>query len=418
MNAAKRQSEVTLISATYSAHFAALCCATSASGCMSPTGDFAPKGQNGIAMRTKNQIVNVPLNQIVIDFTRNPREPGDDNLRDTLMQASFMSEGQKVAVALEKVGPDDYRILQGNRRVFNLKEIVANGGMDGATVKRDKETGEIIPETGKTFETVKAIVYEDLTPSERLNLTIDHSNVKLLKKHELFRAVCQSFDVSDNERQTIVRLASLFMQFFPPVKTIVDPALDKGVDLLNNYRGLLQGMKRAYEAPEVVTAAYMDKLKNGGKGKITDATVKHLCEIYKAEKKADVMDSIGRHKPGPKFLAEWNKWVEAQSAQLEKIAAGETGRAVQIAMLTRAEVEKKLDALDSQVLRVMLRVVLRQRQEDVVSKLDRFMVEIESGLTYDQKKVLAEIGASESIPTSQLAAATSELVTAVSDATA
>lgn len=335
---------------------------------------------------TKNQ--KIKLSELVINRNDNVRDKeAYEDLRALKDDLAF--RGQQVEAAVEKVGPNQFKPLQGFLRGTALLDLQAEGKIDPLTVKLNPVNGEPIPGSGKVFETIHATVYEGLTDRERMSLLFDHSQRRGLNAAETHLALEKLFAALYSEIDVVIMTRNLLEQWYPPKRAIKklkdkdgnDTTVDDPTDLLNYFRGVIQTAKIAWRSPTLLREAWLNKLRK----KQSWPRKSELLEgakIFEDECKSDVTQKMTQDKPGPKFMAWWDRF---HSAQIEAEEAGES-RGKNTSMLSRGQVEDCKKTAGSRVVRGTLSGVLNDGTfpREKLPLLDKFQQKIEAKLTPDE----------------------------------
>lgn len=330
-------------------------------------------------MAKSKKIQNVLLSDIVISYDRNVREHADASYDDPAMRDSLALVGQQTIAKLLKLQNGTYEPIQGNRRVYNLKKLAEAKVLDPKTAKRDSD-GNIVrdddgkPVGAKPFDSIEAEVYEGLSERERLELLVDHGNVRSLNKAELFYAGEMFFSVGYSEKDVVIMTYGLLQMHYPPSRNITEMSKDGGTDALEYYRGVVQTMKDAYRAPVAARDAWVVKLKTGRSWPIKNELTQGY-KLFRDEMNADKTGKISRQNPGPKFTEFWNKVVAKHEAA---VASGEK-RGKSSAMMNNKQVIERVATCDSRALKAAFKIVLRQISEDKLPLLDAGLVKLAAG---------------------------------------
>lgn len=333
-------------------------------------------------MKVQNKVVRVPLSKVVIDRTRNVRE--DQAYTVTALKADLALRGQQDPAVVEKIG-DEFFPIKGFLRSTALMELMNEKKIDPQTMKFDEKTGEPVPNTGKPFESIDAIVYEGLTDRERIELLLDHGQRRGLNRVELQNAFERSFGAGYSEKEIAVILYGLLEQLYIPNKTIGTSAEEK----LAYYRGVIQTAKEAWRSPTVLHTAWVEKLK-GVHAWPTKAELFEMSKLFQKEAESNV--TYNKSNPGPKFMERWNAYLKKQA---DAAADGEK-RSKSDSMMNRSQLEDAGKACDSFCLKIHGKIITRELSQDKLALLDKEMVEVEKVMPEEiRQRILALMSETE-----------------------
>lgn len=333
------------------------------------------------------KLMNVELDLVDVPQNRNVRESVAESYDSPNMRESLATFGQQTTAKLLKHPNGRFEPVQGFRRAFNMKILKDQGIIDPTTAKRDDE-GKILvddaghPIGGRPFSTIRAEVYEGLSELERIDLVIDHGDVRQLNQVELQTSFEELFRVGRNERETVVKLKSLIEQYYPPSRKIKDAVDDNGADLLKHYRMVVQLAKRVWKAPVVLRDAYLKRLRKQ-QAWPTNSEIIQLFSTYEKEQSHDGTGTINRMNPGPDFRGEWDDLVSAKTS-----AGAEGKRPKSKSMMGHEDVKGLYGTTDSRILKGFNLVVRRLISHEKLPLLDVLCVELEKGMTDLQRDQL------------------------------
>jgi hypothetical protein len=311
-------------------------------------------------MKTPTKEMSVPINQI-------NRKP-ENNVRRTsaysaIQLASLRNDlalrGQETPVWLHKNGSAEYRTIRGYRRLTAIDQEIAAGNNN--------------PITGKPWTEVRAIVYEGLSEEEIILLMLDHSQTRGLDRIELQNSAERLFGLNKySEKEISIILYDLLVQHFPPTRKIKPAEEDKGQDIANYFRGVVQSLKRLYDAPTVLHDAYLAKL-DGKQKWPRKSEMESLSDIHVKECKADTTGiKYSKAKPGPLFMEKWNA---LQKAVRDGTATGNKPKPV--SMANRQQVEDTIKGANSLLVKAVCSILLRNVSPDKMQVVDKLAVETE-----------------------------------------
>lgn len=319
-----------------------------------------------------NKIVRVPLSDIVIDLNNNVRD-NDSEVKDLEYNLPPLIEdiatyGQTDPVTFEKIG-DKFYPIRGFRRSLAISELAKANRTD--------------PKTNKPFDSVAGYVFTDLSATERAELLVDHGQRKGLGKVGLFKAYEMLVDSGmSNERLIVVKLFTLLEQNYPPKRPIKPLHEDGGADALANWRGVIQIMKRAHEAPTVLREQFLRKLR-GQQNWPTNGELNDMCDIHNRELAKN--PALSRNNPGPEFTEKFE-----QTVKLKAEAAGQT-RPKSAAQLSRQQNEEALKVTESLVCKIMQHRQLGNIDASKLADVDKIQMELEKTLPEEMKAKLLSI---------------------------
>lgn len=322
-------------------------------------------------MRRPTKTVDVLISAVNVDRSRNLRriDASTYNVLDTLVP-DMAARGQQDPVTLEKIG-DEYFPIRGFRRMTALQYLAANNIVNQTT--------------GKPFKYVTAWVFEDLTDIERYELLADHGQREGLDKVELFYAFGRGFDANYDEKLITVYLRGLIQQHYPPSRKIKPVEEDKGQDLLNHYKGVLQTAKAAWKGPEILREAWIAKLEKKQNWPVKQDLFE-LYKVYETERSEDKTFSINRKNPGPKFMERWNSLLK----KVDEAAALGERRPKSESMMNRSQVDELAKNTESWVLQMGIAFVLRKAPTDKFAEFNVLIQELESGVTPERATQIKE----------------------------
>lgn len=328
----------------------------------------------------------VPINAVNVDRSRNIRE--NEGYDVTSLKADLVFRGQQEPVSLERIG-DILFPIKGFRRMTALQQLVEEAAID--------------PKMGKPFKDVQVLIYEGLDDKERMNLLLDHGQRRGLNKSELFEAFCRGFDARYGEMEIVILLRDLLELHYPPTREIKNTTDDKGTDLLNYYKGVLQTAKQAWQAPTVLRQAWVEKLQ-GKHAWPNKAEMVDMVKVFNKEREADKTNTVSRQNPGPKFLEAWKAFLAKQA---EAAANGEK-RAKSSAMMNRAQIEGLKDQTDSRLFKSLNDVLMRKLPDDRIAILDKLACQAEEAMGPEWHAMLTEALKVSSEESAALATVTQE----------
>lgn len=323
----------------------------------------------------------IDLSRIEVDQTRNVREDvAYSSQRLRALEEDLALRGQQDAVVLELIG-DKYFPIKGFRRCAALQNLQTRGVTDPTTVKTN-EAGEPIPSSGTIFNAVNAIVYQNLSDRERIELLLDHGQREGLNKVELQMAAERSFSVAHTEKDTVVILYGLLAQLYPPTRKIEETDEAK----LAYYRGIVQTAKLRWLAPTVLHEACMSQLRGDQKWP-TLSTLRELVKIHTDACARPNGIAYNRQNPGPEFKEAWSKLMVKVA---EAVATGEA-RPKDTSMMNRQQVDESIKGCDSLILKIDRKIVLNELPRDRFTLLNKMMVEIEKTLSEEVRQAIISL---------------------------
>lgn len=249
----------------------------------------------------------------------------------------------------------------------------------------------------RRFDKIRVRLYGALSPTDRINLMLDHGQRKGLNKVELQNAFERAFAVQMTEKQVAIILKGLLIENYPPSRKFEETP----EKLLGYYRGVIQTAKRIYELPDVAREACLKKL-GGDQTWPTNSEIVEAHKVYTDEEKADTTGAINRGNPGPKFLQHWQKLLVVKA----EAAASGAARGKSAAMMNRQQTEDAAKQSRSLIVKRVFHVQLRRVAVDKLPVIDKIALELEKHLTDEMRQILSDMGKDEDTAVADAAAST------------
>lgn len=352
----------------------------------------------------QNKIVHVPLDNIMTMVPGwNVREPTKEaHTNPDVKTIAYI--GQKEAGLLYLMKQKDLdtwakRFVQfgvkagtllpvrGNIRATEMKELRTQNVIDPLTLKKDA-AGNVIPGSGKVFETFRAEVLQDLDEATIFALMNDHTSKRLSDK-EVYLALERALNLFPNETDAAVHLFGLLLATSKKQPSEKQTAIhtEEGRTAWKNFcKGRIDTTKRLMKAPTVLREAYLkviagkDSRPNNDEFKA--GTAIHVKEQDEALARADLGVSIAT--PGPLFT----KWWDDLQTEL-KTAADEGRDAKRAANKNAAQIDEKLKGLTSIIMKGTLFMVQNKTTGDQDVILNRIAFAVEQGMSPELRDELA-----------------------------
>lgn len=280
--------------------------------------------------------------------------------------------------------PEKFYVIKGNTRYYNLKILIDNKMTESSDGKH-------------SFLKLAALVYDPMDDAELKRVTHDHGH-RGLNQYQV--ALALEGDILANPGKTdkeIVWGERMLIDGAHTVDTkkaaeFDNPELseDKRKDLYFNYRrGLYQTIKRCATGPISMRDEHFNGLKTGAKF-LKQEDIKEMDSIYKEELEADVTGTINRTNPGPKYLARWQKYLDAKS---QAIAAGDGGKVKPTSMAGRETVVNTRNTSQSRIIKLVMNCIVRENNFDVADLpiIDKAAIAFEAGNVAEGSQILNDL---------------------------
>lgn len=372
----------------------------------------------------------IPLDKIKVMIPGwNVRENDIRTYWDADIQATAPTEGQRDTALLYEVTENDlktflswtanhgvqvgdYLPIKGNRRAFNFQEMAKRGVIDPTTVKRDAK-GQVIPNSGKPFSTLRAEVVKELDETSLFNAKLDQT-ARPLSKVEVHYALENARKLFVTEKAVAIRMKALLDRYYkaPPSDLEVLDTPEKEVKYHAFRKGVLQNVQAVSEGPTVLRNAYIESLRRGTSNP-NQKEVGKGYSIYKAEKEEDTRTmsmKINKDQPGPKFMEWWNNDYLVSVRNAEETAT----RRKAAANLNADQIKKLMEGADSKTFRFALLIVQNKVQGPMIAEYNRGLLDLETGkatiadFMVSLEKMLSTVAAQQQAVEAQPEPATSE----------
>lgn len=340
-------------------------------------------------MAKKSRHTFIELSLITFSMELNfSRERTNETYDDPIMREQLTDYGQITVAKAHKVG-DQYFMIQGSRRLYNLN-ILAKAGVEDPRTCKTADDGTIIRGTGKPFSMIEVDLYEGLTDHEIKDMMTDHDTVRGLSRAEVQLSIEGLLDSTPkyNEREIVNKLMPSLVKLYPPKREIVPISKDNGVDALNNWKGVIDTAKRRFYAPVKLHDLGMEVLRGKQKWP-SNKEIYEGVKIFEKAKNSDTTGLISRSNPGAEFDAWYERLVDAHTPKEGEL--GTEGKPKSISMWNRQQVEEKVKTCVSPFANWFMLMIVRDPRviEDAFKVVDELALKAFQALSIEDKAAFA-----------------------------
>jgi len=238
-----------------------------------------------------------------------------DNYDVPAIRDNILEVGRIVnPIVVEKLPDNIYQVLQGNRRTLAGQELF-----------NDPKTPSGIKEG---LEKVDVIVYQDLTPEERLKVVFDHGTQKSINRTELVLACWRLSRQFFSEKQIAgLMYFSLAKYTGKESKLNQVPSEPKARETyvqkwfhgtLGNYFLSALRMPDFVRDEFIKTHRAQDGILRDGETVVVKLSRERVTELSKAKTADEDNGSWDPEKGGPAFVEVWEKFVKEDAGEAEK----------------------------------------------------------------------------------------------------